>query len=69
LTGRPFVVWWWPVGLAEAEFDVPVPYERTFEDVGSAVAFAGRVSVDGVEWVRCFGPTELDEHYRWKAAA
>lgn len=62
-----FVVWWWPVGLAEQEFDVPVPYERRFPTLSFALNFARAISLPGNEWVKVFASgDETDVRYRWE---
>lgn len=58
-------VWWWPAGLEEAEFDVPVPYSRTGPDP-IILALAEKLSVPSNTWVKVFATgDELDVRYRW----
>lgn len=65
IVSETLVCWYWPIGLGEAEFDIPVPYERRGE-AEDVLAFAREVSSPATtEWVKVFASTELDVRYRW----
>lgn len=68
---KRWTCWWWPTSIRAGGYvDIPVPYERTSNDLDVLLSWAQDLADSGnVEWVRVFASDdEYDERFRWSAA-